>query len=367
MKIIFLIVILLHGLIHFLGFVKGFSIKEIKELTLPISKPMGFLWLSATIMFLFYSFQQFTNARYAWLIGLIAVVLSQILIFLFWKDAKFGTIPNVIIIVVVMVGLGEHLMKNTFTDRVQMDFLENNTLSTEILTENDIKYLPPLVQKYLRYTKSVGQPKIKNMKAEFVGGMRGKPDDNYMQMKSIQYNFFAKPSRYFYMEANKVGLPATGLHLYQNETATFEVKMLNWFKIVDAKGDKLNQAETVTLFNDMCFIAPATLIDSRITWETLSDTTVKGTFNNGYISINATLYFNDKGELINFISNDRYETDGKQYNNYPWATPAEDYKMINGYLLPSKAKLIYQKPQGDFTYGELTYKNVKYNLNGWED
>jgi len=39
-------------------------------------------------------------------------------------------------------------------------------------------------------------------------------------------------------------------------------------------------------------------------------------------------------------------------------TPVEDYRMLNGYLLPSKAKLIYQKPEGNFTYGELEYKNV---------
>jgi len=41
-------------------------------------------------------------------------------------------------------------------------------------------------------------------------------------------------------------------------------------------------------------------------------------------------------------------------------------RMINGYLLPGKAKLIYQRPDGDFTYGELEYKSVKYNLTNIE-
>lgn len=57
--------------------------------------------------------------------------------------------------------------------------------------------------------------------------------------------------------------------------------MLNLFKVVDAKGDKMNQAETVTLFNDMCFIAPATLIDKKISWEVLNETTAKGVYRNG--------------------------------------------------------------------------------------
>jgi hypothetical protein len=253
-------------------------------------------------------------------------------------------------------------MKNEFVNRVKNDYLTNNTLTTDILTENDIAHLPLVVQKYLHYTQSLGQPKVKNFRAEFVGGIRSKSEEEYMKFQSVQYNFYQKPARFFFIKASKMGLSATGLHFYENETATFEVKMLNWLKVVDAKGDKLNQAETVTLFNDMCCIAPATLIDRRITWETVNDTIVKGIFKNENITISAVLYFSEEGELVNFISNDRYDTDGKQYNNYPWATPLENYKMINGYFLPTKAKLIYQKPEGDFTYGEFEYKSLKYNL-----
>lgn len=367
MRTIFLIIVLLHGLVHLLGFVKAFGFKEIKELTLPISKPEGTVWVIAAVLFLIYGILYFINNKQAWLLGIIAVIVSQTLIFFFWKDARFGTIPNLIILIVALVSLGSYLLYSEFTGRVKIDFSKNNQLSTELLTENDIALLPMIVQKYLHYTKSVGQPKVKNFRAEFTGGMCSKPDDEYMKLESVQYNFYENPSRYFYMTASKMGLPATGLHLYQNETATFEVKLLNWFKVVDAKGDKMNQAETVTVLNDMCVIAPATLIDRRITWESINNTAVKAIFKNGSISISAMLYFNEKGELVNFISNDRYDTDGKKYISYPWATPVEDYKMINGYLLPSKAKLIYQRPDGDFTYGELEYKSIKYNLTSFED
>lgn len=367
MRILFLIIVLLHGLIHLLGFVKGFGLKEIKELTLPISKPMAMLWLTAAILIIVYGIMHFTHSRYSWLIGLIAMAVSQFLVILFWKDAKFGTIPNLIILLVAFVSLGSFLLKNEFTSQVKADFAANNKLSTNILTQEDIAHLPDIVQKYLHYTKSVGQPKVKNFRAEFIGGMRSKPGEEYMDFQSVQYNFYHSPSRYFFMEASKMGLPATGLHIYENGKATFKVRMLNWFKVVDAKGDKLDRAETVTLFNDMCFIAPPTLIDSRISWESLNDTTVKGVFKNGDISISAVLYFNEKGELINFISKDRYETDGKVYSSYPWETPVEGYKSINGYVLPGKAKLIYQKPEGDFTYGELEFKSVDYNLSSMEE
>lgn len=124
----------------------------------------------------------------------------------------------------------------------------------------------------------------------------------------------------------------------------------------------MNQGETFTVFNDMCFIAPATLIDKNISWELVDPLTVNAKFTNGAITIGATLYFNDKGELINFLSNDRFETsDGKTYRNYPWMTPVDGYIDMNGYRLASGAKLIYKRPDEDFCYGQFQLFNIDDN------
>jgi hypothetical protein len=76
------------------GFVKSFGFREVKELKLPVSKPMGLLWLTAAILFLTYGILHLTSFQYAWLAGLVAVVISQILVILFWKDARYGTIQR---------------------------------------------------------------------------------------------------------------------------------------------------------------------------------------------------------------------------------------------------------------------------------
>src|SRR5690606_41027563 len=53
-----------------------------------------------------------------------------------------------------------------------------------------------------------------------------------------------------------------------------------------------------------------------------SDLTNKG------ITISAVLYFNNKGQLINFISDDR--TDVSDMKQYRFSTPVHRYKNING-------------------------------------
>ncbi len=253
-------------------------------------------------------------------------------------------------------------MKKTYELNVREGLERTNSLENEILTEADLQHLPLVVQNYIRYTGFVGKEKVKNFRIEMEGRIRGKSTDPWMPLKSVQYNFTDRPTRLFYITARKMGIPAKGIHLYKDEKAIMLIKIMGLFTVSDAKGWEMNQGETVTVFNDMCFMAPATLIDKNISWEEIDQYTVKARYTNGSLSISATLYFNEKSELINFISNDRFETaDGKVYKNYPWATPVNGYKDFNGYRLPTGARAIYQHPNEDFCYGEFSMCSIDYN------
>lgn len=268
---------------------------------------------------------------------------------------------------VVIIALSQK-MKKIFKSEVSTALERTKGITPELLTENDIPHLPAVVQKYLRYAGVVGKEKVVNFRVEFDGGIRSNPGDPFMKLRSVQYNFIDNPTRIFYITAKKTGIPAYGIHLYKKETAIMVIKMLGLFTVADAKGQEMNQGETVTVFNDMCFMAPATLIDKNIQWETIDPLTVKARFTNGGITISATLFFNDCGELVNFVSNDRFETkDGKNYYNYPWETPVfGGYQEINGYRLARGAKAIYKHPEGDFCYGEFKIKNIEYNCKEFE-
>jgi hypothetical protein len=253
-------------------------------------------------------------------------------------------------------------MKKAYKKAVLEGLERTRTIENGTLTEEDIQHLPAIVQKYLHYTGSIGKEKVSNFRAEFTGGIRAKSTEEFMPLKSVQYNFTDKPTRLFYIVAKKKGIPAKGIHLYIDQTAIMLVKILGLFTVVDAKGKEMNQGETVTLFNDMCFIAPASLIDRKIEWHEIDNITVAAKFTNGSITVSATLFFHDSGELVNFLSNERFETsDGKTYRNYPWLTPVTGYANINGYRLPSGAKLIYKHPDEDLCYGEFRLKSVEYN------
>jgi hypothetical protein len=252
-------------------------------------------------------------------------------------------------------------MKKQYQKAVLQELEQRQNTTAGILREEDLIHLPEAVQRYIRLSGSLGKEKIQNFRAEFRGGMRFSAKDPYMSIKSVQYNFYGKPSRLFYITAKKSGIPALGLHIYRNACATFKIKIMGLFTVVDASGPQMDQGETVTVFNDMCFIAPATLIDPDISWEVIDEHIVKATYTNAHIRISATLHFDNEGRLINFISHDRYETNGKEYHNYPWSTPVSEYREVNGFLLPSNASMIYERPDGPFCYGEFELHSLEYN------
>jgi len=363
MRFILILIIIIHGLIHLLGFIKAFNLAQVNQLNLNISKPFGLIWLLAAALFILTAIFYFLEKDWWWIIGSTAIIISQIIIIISWNDAKFGTIVNLILLIPLVIAYANYQptsFKNIFRAEVEKGLKRFS--SQDLLTEEDIKHLPTPIQKYLVYTGSLGKEKLQNFKAISTGGIKPKPEFDFLDFKSVQYNFFDKPTRAFYIESKMYGLPFDGLHLYVGPIATMQIKIASLFQIVDAKGNEMNKGETVTMFNDMCIFAPASLISKNIEWETIDSLTVKARFTNQGNTINAILYFNKKGELINFSSYDRYESaDGKVYKNYEWTTPINNYKDFNGRKSASYGEAIWHKPDGEYCYGKFNIIEIEYN------
>ena len=306
MKTIFLILIALHGLIHLFGFSKVFNLTAVSQLTLPISKTSGVLWLLATLLFLFTAVLFFLDKSTWWIPAILAVLLSQYLIFSSWQDAKFGTIANVIILLIAITGYGTWRFSGIYTNEVKAGITQTAGIPDELLTEADLQALPEPVKKYLRYSGALNQPKVHNFKVAFNGKIRKNEQSDWMPFTSEQYNFLGASSRLFFMKATMKSLPVAGFHCFKNGEAYMDIRLFSLFKVQYQSGKEMGIAETVTFFNDMCCMAPATLIDKRIKWLEVDGNKVKAAFTNNNITISAWLYFNDAGELVNFVSNDRY-------------------------------------------------------------
>lgn len=363
MRMFFLLLMTLHALIHLLGFVKAFNLSDVSQLTQGISKPAGAAWLLAAILLLAGAVLFLLKLEYWWLPAAPGIVLSQVLIIISWTDAKFGTIANVLILFPLVFSFLNSL-PSSFANLYKAEVRKGlaNMADMPVVREEEIAHLPAPVQKYLRTAGVIGKPHVRNMRVRCTGQIRPKVDGGWLDFESQQYNFFDNPARLFFIESSMYGLPFDGLHSYVGPTAIMQIKVAAMLLVVDAKGPEMNQGETVTMFNDMCIMAPATLINGKIQWEPVDSLTAKATFTNEGNTISAILYFNESGELVNFTSDDRYlSEDGNVYKKFRWSTPMKNYKELGGIKIASYGEASWQTPDGEFVYGKFNIQDVEYN------
>lgn len=369
MKYVFSIVLAIHGLIHLIGFAKAFSLANVPSIHVDVSRPAGVVWLIAAIMFVVTAVLVVTSSSSWWIVGTLAIIPSQVLIIQTWSDSKYGTIVNCVIFIPLLISMLS-VAPWSFARRFESDAatssqlaVQSVSLTNEPLTENDIQFLPDIVQRYLRFTGSIGKPRVWNYRVSMKGRLRSDPMSDWMEMSVQQHSFVNPNARHFLVNASMYGIPADAYHCFMASSATFTVKVANLFTTVSASGPEMNQSETVTLLNDMFLLAPATLVDSTISWKTIDSLTVQATFTHAGNSVQAIVTFDADGKLRNFISEDRYRTiDGVSYERLRWSTPVHEWRTFEGRKIAARASASWSLPSGDFPYAEFDVYDVTYNV-----
>jgi hypothetical protein len=221
-----------------------------------------------------------------------------------------------------------------------------------------------VVQRYIRLNGAVGQPRVQNFRARFHGQIRSGPDARWMAFSGEQHNFYDQPSRLFLMNASMFGIPFQAFHRFIGASATMRVKVASVVTMVDAKGPEMDEAETVTLFNDLCVFAPGALVDRRIHWQVIDPHSVSASFTNVSHTIRAILSFNDRGELTNFVADGRaaLSADGKSFTKMRWSTPLGDYREFGSHRLMTRGEGIWHAPAGDYSYLRFDLDAIAYNV-----
>jgi hypothetical protein len=361
----FAVLLVVHGLIHLMGAAKAFRIAEIPLLRDPIGRQMGAVWLLAAALLVLTAISLFAWPRWWWLVGASALLVSQVAIITSWGDARYGTAANVMVLVGVTLGFlsqGSSSFRAEYDREVARGL--GRAVAAPLLTELDLAQLPPAVQRYVRLTGAVGQPRVQNFRARFHGQIRSGPDAGWMSFTGEQHNFVDPPARLFLMNASRFGIPFQAFHRFIGPAATMRVKVASVMTMVDARGPEMDEAETVTLFNDMCVFAPGALIDRAIQWQELDARTVRASFTNGSHTIQAVLSFNDRDELTNFVADGRgaMSADGKSFTRMPWSTPLRDYRAFGSHRLMARGEGIWHAPAGEYSYLGFDLDSIAYNV-----
>jgi hypothetical protein len=362
-----LALIVLHGLIHLLGAAKAFGVAELPRLTDSISRPVGVAWLAAALAMLITAVLLYASPRVGWMVGLGAVALSQAVIVTSWNDAKLGTVANALVLAAVAYGFASQGPPSLRAEyRREVGARRHDVGSFTVVTEADLQHLPLPVRRYVARSGAVGRPRVHHFRAGWVGRIRATADDPWMEFTAEQANFVDEQSRFFRMDARRGVFPVDVLHVFRGGHATMRARLLSVVPVMEAQGPEMDRAEMVTLLNDLALLAPGALIDPRIQWESIDARSIRARYTLGSTTVTAVLEFDDAGDLVDFVSDDRMAAspDGSQFVPRRWSTPVGGYRRFGDVRVMSHGKGRWHGPEGEFTYIELELVELAINGGG---
>ena len=362
MKWFLFLLLVIHSLIHLIGFLKAFQFAEINQLTQNISKPMGILWLIALILFIASAIQFISNHNLWWITGLAAVILSQVLIIIFWQDAKFGTIPNIIILLVAIVAFANWSFNRDVNKEID-ELLSNTTKDKkEILTEEKISHLPILIQKWLKSSGAVGNEMIHSVYLKQRGQMKMKPEqENWYNAQAEQWFTVDNPAFIWKVKVDMMPLVFfTGRDKFSDGKGNMLIKILSLINVVNSFGnEKINQSTLQRYLGETIWF-PTAAVSPYINWKEVDSLTAKATMTYKGTTSSALFFFNENGDCVKFSAM-RFMGAEKDSQLKEWVITFDEYKTYNGIKIPVKGEATWKLDEGDFTWYKLEIFDVVYN------
>ena len=230
------------------------------------------------------------------------------------------------------------------------------------LTEADLTHLPAPVQRWLRRAGVVGKPPVTLVHTTFDATLFRSPGGPGMSGLAHQIDLLDPPRRLYFMTTRMNGLPVAVLHDYTPERAGMRVRAARLFDVVDLVGADFARIETVTFLNDLCAFAPSALVRPEFAWTPIDDTHAAVAYTIGPNTVTATLVFDEAGDLVNFISDDRADVSAEGGpKTMRWTTPLSQHREISERRVPGHGEAIWHREDGPFTYGRFTVRDVSFN------
>ncbi|WP_280770823.1 DUF6920 family protein [Salipaludibacillus daqingensis] len=356
MKLVIIIVMALHGIIHLLGFLKGFNLAEINELTIPISRLQGILWLGAGLFFFISVSFLFFNHDLWWKNAIIAVILSQVLIFGAWGDAKMGSIANIFIVIAIIFAFAALRFDQQINKEVDV-LLNQEENKTTVITEEMIDPLPEPVQKWLLNSGVIGKKLLTNISFKHQARMKLKPDQkNWYQATSGQYVTTQEPGFIWKVDiAMNPWMNVKGRDTFIDGKGDIQMKLASLLTVANVKNNQEADQSTMQRYLLELPWYPVGALSPYITWKEIDNMTAEATMTYKGLVGTAKFFFTEEGEYVK-SSAWRYDTESDSYKECIGV--AKEFQIINGVKIPTKVDVSYVLEDGLFTW----YKAEIYEL-----
>lgn len=367
LRYLFSFLLILHGLIHLLGFVSQWHLAAVSQMTgktlIPISestsKLLGLCWLLAFLGFGLAVVGYWLRRDWWMAASLGSVILSQALIILYWPDAKAGTVANLVIAVVLVLTYAQLQFSRQADDKA-LQLMHQSPLDQTLVTQDMLTGLPTPVQQWLMASGVAGKECVHTVRLRQRALMRTSLTGAWMPTEAVQYYGVDVPG--FVWDANVMMmgfLPLIGHDFYAEGKGRMLIKAFSVVSVVDAADAKINLGAMLRYLSEMCFF-PSAMLSPYITWQAIDDSHAQATMTDKGLTATAVFSFDDQHRLTSCTAK-RYFGGGKDGKLETWYIPIRAWKRMDGILIPVKGDVIWKLPAGDFNYFQWEITDIDYN------
>ena len=362
MKILFTVLMVFHGLIHLMGTVKAFSPEKLPDLQMSISKLNGTTWGLVCLGFIVTAALYYKSVSWWWAPGIVFALLSQILLLQFWQDAKFGMIPNLLILIVCIVAFaGWRFDRSLESDIVRVKTLgevSHQDAAGSTISEESLSDLPQSVRQWLSASGAMDKPPIQSLILKQSGLMKTSPDQSsWSETEAVQHVNTVNPSFIWTVRMDMMPLVyVRGKDLYEEGEGQMLIKLYSLVDVVNESGEKISRGALQRYLSEMVWY-PGAALREYMEWTEIDSTTARASMSWGGLTEEVTFHFAEDG-LVQGVSADRFMGGGDDAVRRLWRVDVLESKEMGEYTIPVDVEVSWELEEGTFTWYRFTVTDI---------
>lgn len=366
MRVVLALLLIVHGLIHLLGFLKAFDLAAV-PLTGQTLVPLGTVgqrvagigWLVAAPLVVAAGALMLAQVPGWWQLGAPALLLSQGLVVLAWPDAKAGTIANAMLAVLVLLGwAADRFHHATAAERRLL--LDAPMADVPPVTEAQVAALPPPIARWLSTAGVVGRPAPRVVWLRQRGHLRTSPDASFAEAEATQVFTTAPPAFVWEVKTSFArAVPVLGRDSFRSGRGRMRITAAGLASLVDASGPKIDEGTLLRYLGELVWF-PAAALAPYVRWSAVDAHVAEATMELGGVRASARFTIDDAGRFTTLTA-ERYQGNEPDAKRLPWVVRATQWRRFAGVEVPSRGSVLWRLPEREFDYYRWEITNLDYD------
>jgi len=269
----------------------------------------------------------------------------------------------VIVIILLFITINRILFDKKVTKEIDILTKEGIKAQSKTFNFNDLEGLPEPVQRYFKYALRDGQEHIKFVRLKQIGEFRMKESQPWMPIHAEQY--FTTEDTAFIWRVKLAMAPfiwIEGRDMYYQGRGNMLIKLLSTITVADAAGSEMDISSLIRFLSEALWLPTVLLPGDYIEWKEIDSNSARVIIKDKGYTASGIFTFNEKGEIIKFVTNDRYrEVDGEYFKDR-WTAYYRNYQEFDGMMIPTEGEVEWNLSDKDLQYAKLKITDIQYNI-----